>query len=121
MEHINIISKEAITLTVQWPIILMGCLAMAGVFGIFIWAIITKRLDEARTGELFGIIGAIGMVLVLITGFICAIFFQVPTGRYKYEAMVDKDKITVSEYEEFIEEYTPTIKNGIYYWEDKAK
>lgn len=121
MEHINIISKEAITQTLQWPIILVGCLAIAGVLGIMIWAIIAKRMDDTKTGELICIVGTIGIGLLLITGFICAIFFQVPTGRYKYEATIDKDKITVSEYEAFIEEYNPTIKDGIYYWEDKTK
>ena len=34
---------------------------------------------------------------------------------------IDKDKITVSEYEKFIEENNPTIKDGLYYWEDKEE
>jgi hypothetical protein len=49
---------------------------------------------------------------------ITCLFFSEPTGRYKYQATIDKDKITVSQYEEFIEEHNPTIKDGVYYWED---
>ena len=55
---------------------------------------------------------------LIITSIICGIFFQVPTGRYTYEATINKDKITVAQYERFIEEYNPTIKDGIYYWEE---
>ena len=119
MEYINIISKEAITQAPDWPVVLVGCLAIAAMLMALAWAIITKKMDEMETGILFGIIGAIGIGFLFITMVVCAIFFRVPTGRYKYEAAIDKDKITVSEYEEFIEEYNPTIKDGIYYWEDK--
>lgn len=27
----------------------------------------------------------------------------------------------ISDYEEFIKEYNPTVKDGIYYWEDKIE
>jgi ABC-type sugar transport system permease subunit len=118
MEYINIISKEAITQAFAWPVVLVGCLAIAAMIMALVWAIITKRMDEMETGRLFGVIGVIGIGCLIITILVCAIFFQVPTGRYKYEATIDKDKITVSEYEQFIEEYNPTIKNGVYYWED---
>lgn len=118
MEYINIISKEAITQALDWPVVLVGCLAIAAMIMALVWAIITKRMNEIETGRLFGVIGVIGIGCWLITILICSIFFQVPTGRYMYEATIDKDKITVSEYEQFIEEYNPTIKDGVYYWED---
>lgn len=118
MEYINIISKEAITRALAWPVVLVGCLAIAAIVIAMIWAIITKRMDRIETGILFGKIGGIGIGALVITMVICSIFFQVPTGRYKYKATIDKDKITVSEYEEFIEEYNPIITDGIYYWED---
>lgn len=121
MEHINIISQEPITEPLQWPITLVGALAIVAIFAVLIWATATKRMGEDRTGVLLGIVGTVGMSLLLIAMFICSVFFQVPTGRYRYEATIDKDKITVSEYEQFIEEYNPTIKDGIYYWEDKAE
>lgn len=121
MEYINIISKEAITRPLAWPIALVGCLAIAAVVIAMIWAIITKRMDDAETGILFGEIGGIGIGALMITTVICSIFFKIPTGRYKYKATIDKDKITVSEYEEFIEEYNPTIKDGIYCWGELNK
>ena len=43
--------------------------------------------------------------------------FAEPTGNYSYKATVDKNKITVSEYEDFIEQYKPEIRDGIYYFE----
>jgi hypothetical protein len=121
VEHINIISQEPITEPLQWPITLVGALAIVAIFTVLIWATATKRMGEDRTGVLLGLVGTVGMSLLLIAMFICSVFFQVPTGRYRYEATIDKDKITVSEYGQFIEEYSPTIKDGIYYWEDKAE
>ena len=41
----------------------------------------------------------------------------VSSGRFRYEATVDKDYITVSEYEDFMKKYKPEIKGGIYYFE----
>ena len=121
IDTIEIISQEPITEPLQWPITLVGALAIVAIFAILIWATVAKRMGENRTGVLLGLVGTVGMSLLLIAMFICSVFFQFPTGRYRYEATIDKDKITVSEYEAFIEEYNPTIKDGIYYWEDKAE
>ena len=66
----------------------------------------------------------VGLVAIIFELLACAIYvtnFRVPSGRYKYEGTINKDLITVSQYEEFIKDYNPTIKNGIYYWEDKVE
>ena len=47
---------------------------------------------------------------------ISCMFFSEPTGRYNYKATIDKDNITVTEYEQFIKEYHPDIKDDIYYF-----
>jgi hypothetical protein len=116
MEHINIISKEAIMAVPSW----MGLTASAIAIGImsttFIYWSIVKDVNKVIKYEL--ILGVISLALVFSWSIISSIFFKEPTGRYKYEATIDKDKISVSEYEEFIEEYNPTIQGEIYYWEE---
>ena len=116
MEYINIISKEEITQAFQLPITIVGCLAIAAILSAFVYLIIVKNPD--KTMKYMCIAAPVGMGCLIITAIICGIFFQVPTGRYKYEATIDKDKITVAQYEDFLEEYSPTIKDGVYYWED---
>ena len=116
MEYINIISKEAIMETFQPPIIIVGFLAIAAVLSALVYLGTVK--DPNKAIKYTSIVAPIGMSCLIITAIICGIFFRVPTGRYKYEATIDKDKITVAQYEEFIEEHNPTIKDGIYYWEE---
>ena len=82
---------------------------------IIYWAKV-KDFDKAYR---FLVWASVATILFEIIAFcICSAFFREPTGRYKYEATIDKDKITVAQYEEFLEEYKPTIKDGIYYWEE---
>ena len=119
MDYINIISQEEILQPVIWPALVVGGLAITIVIGLMIYAFITNNPDKVIEPML--LIGFSGILVMIFVYAISAIFFQVPTGRYKYEATIDKDKITVAEYEQFIEEYNPTIKDGIYYWEDKAE
>jgi hydrogenase-4 membrane subunit HyfE len=121
MEHISIISKEAITQPVQWPFMLVGVSAIILV-AIFVALAMFKEAKNDREGSYCWtmrmlITGVSGIVTMLFTLIICSIFFRVPTGQYKYEATVDKENITVEEYERFIEEYNPTFKDGVYYWE----
>jgi hypothetical protein len=55
---------------------------------------------------------------MIIAELLSCIFLKVPTGKYRYEATIDKSKITVEEYEDFLEKYNPTVVNGVYIWED---
>ncbi len=116
MEYINIISKEEVSMVPAWILCLICGLGIAATLSTFVYWAIAKDIDKVIKYEL--IVGFSAIAFVLIGYIVSSIFFRVPTGRYKYEATIDKDKITVSQYEEFIEEYNPTIKNGIYYWED---
>ena len=114
MECINIISKEPILTTPQWVFwtILVICLSA---LAIVLFKAATKNFEYL----FFGCCGIV--IFEIISCIICLIFFQIPTGRYKYEGTINKDIITVAQYEEFIEDYEPTIKNGVYHWEDKIK
>ena len=119
MEYINIIAQEEITKAPAWPSHLIGGIVIALLIGLMICSFTTS--DPCKVLERMLVVGGVGLLTFFVIYLITAIFFRVPTGRYKYEATVDKDKITVSEYEKFIEEYNPTIKDGIYYWEDKEE
>ncbi len=112
-EYINIISQEAITEPLAWPAVVVCSLTIVAMLSVMF---ITKG-DYKATTHLIDIVGASGVSLLILTCIICCIFFQVPTGQYKYEATINKDKITISQYEEFIEKYNPTVKDGIYYFE----
>lgn len=119
MDYINIISQKEITQPLLWPVLVVGGLLIAGLIGLLVYLVITNNADKVIMPLCY--LGPGGIFALLVTVMITEIFFQVPTGRYKYEATIDKDKITVAEYEQFIEEYNPTIKDGIYYWEDKVE
>ena len=116
MEYINIISKEEIIAASHLPITVVGCLVIAAVLSSYIYWGIVK--DPNKVIKYLGVVGSIGISCLMIAIIICSTFFQIPTGRYRYEATIDKDKITVAQYEEFIEKYNPTIKDEIYYWEE---
>lgn len=120
MEYINIISKEEITAFPMWQgLVILGICVVGLLVPLIIYWIKVKDLDKVLR---FIVRMSVCVILFeIISLCICSAFFREPTGRYKYEATIDKDKITVSEYEDFIEEYNPTIKDGIYYWEDKAE
>lgn len=116
MEYINIISKEEIFKPYPLPITVVGCLVIAAVLSSYIYWGIVK--DPNKIIKYLSVVGSIGLSCFMIAIIICNTFFQIPTGRYRYEVTIDKDKITVAQYEEFIEKYNPTIKDGIYYWEE---
>ena len=117
MEHVNIISKEAITTGVTWPVYLVGSIVILILIGALIDLFISKNAD--RVVKITSIAGSLGIILILIIGIVSLVFFKVPTGRYRYEATIDKENITIEEYEEFIHSYNHTkYENGIYYFED---
>lgn len=116
MEHINIIAKEEITTCVGFPVYIVGALAIIGIIGTMLYFTKTKDFDKTVKG--LAVFGFGGMVSMVITMLICSIFFTVPTGRYKYTASIDEDKITLAQYNEFLEQYRPQIRDGLYYWED---
>lgn len=116
MEYINIISKEAMTAIPDWQglVIIMVCMLL--ILVPIIYLMLTGDIHKATKILLWTGTGAICFEVVALC--ICSAFFREPTGRYKYEATIDKEKITVNQYEEFIEKYNPIIKDGVYYWEE---
>lgn len=117
MEYINIIAQEEITKVPAWHYYLCVVVVIATIISLIIYLFLP--VDSDKYLDTITKVGFRALMTSIIVAFVSSIFFRVPTGRYKYEATIDKDKITVSEYEKFIEEYNPTIKDGIYYWEEK--
>lgn len=84
-----------------------------------VWVVLSKKKVNVF-GWVIGtelIAGITALILAMIFIFNYSKDFAIPSGRFRYEATVDKDNITVSEYEDFIEKYKPEIKDGIYYFE----
>ncbi len=112
MEYLNIISKEPITDMPAW---FVGVIVGISICGAIIACILAQKYQQHGVRILL-----IGVALTLcfeIGALMIGTFtIQEPTGKYKYSATIDKDKITVTEYEEFIQQYKPTIKDGVYYW-----
>jgi len=127
MDHVNIISKEAITMMAPWIsnvicifgfsmiIFLIGCLAYSSLSH-------NKKLSNEKLLKVILWTGTVGLCTLLILGLIAGIFFRVPSGRYKYTATIDEENMTVAEYNEFMKAYSHSYcKDGIYYFEDWAE
>lgn len=113
-EYINIISKEAITAVPTWIALLGGSISILLVLSTFIyWAIVKEPFKAAKY---LGIVGSIALIIAIAWMCVSCMFFSEPTGRYNYIATIDKDNITVTEYEQFIKEYHPEIKDDVYYF-----
>lgn len=124
MDHVNIISQKAITTMTPEICNVIGCIALLVISFLFGCAIYNSRKvkTEAEQKTLIKVIcfvGGFGIALVLVIGIIGNIFFRVPTGRYKYEATIDEENMTVAEYNEFMKAYNHSYcKDGIYHFED---
>lgn len=119
-EYINILSQEEIKVLPNWfALVLFGILAAIVLIPTVVaWLICDKKkkpLIKVVYTEL--IAGAIAIAFMITSFFLIEPHMLVPSGRFRYEATVDTDHITVSKYEDFIEKYRPKIKDGIYYFE----
>ena len=109
LEYINIIAKEAVMTVPTWIELLGGSVCVLLVLSTFIYWAVIKDANKV-------IMYSIAIILGIAWMCICCMFFSEPTGRYNYKATIDKDNITVSEYEQFIKEYHPDIKDDVYYF-----
>lgn len=120
MDYINIISQEEIKVLPNWFALgLFGILAAIVLIPTVVAYIICDKKKKPFIKVVYTelIAGAIAITFMLMSFFLIEPHMLVPSGRFRYEATVDKDNITVSEYEDFIEKYKPKIKDGIYYFE----
>lgn len=118
MEHINIISKEAITEGLKWPPVVVGIIGILFCLAIFVVLIIKpKDVHDRCIRLMLHSLACLG--LMLVTMLICTIFFPVETGKYKYAGTLD-DEMSIKEYKEFEATYTNIrYEDGFWYWEDK--
>lgn len=116
MEYIDIISKEAVTRHALWPTLIVSIIAIVALLSLLIYGYVTKLKRHDLIIKLILIFGLGGICLQFIATLLSSIFLPVPTGQYQYKATVDKENITVDQYEKFIEEYNPEINDGIYFW-----
>ena len=113
-EYINIISKEAVTSVPTWIAFAGVSISTLLVLSTFIYWAIVKDLNKV-VGYL-GTVASIAIIQCVSWMCISCMFFSEPTGEYNYKATIDKDNITVTEYEQFIKEYHPEIKDDVYYF-----
>lgn len=113
-EHINIISKEAVTAVPTWIALLGGSISILLILSTFIYWAVVK--DPFKVAKYLGIVGVIAIIISIAWMCVSCIFFSEPTGQYNYKATINKDNITVTEYEQFIKEYHPDIKDDVYYF-----
>lgn len=113
-EYINIISKEAVTAVPTWIAFVGGIVPILLVLSTFVyWAVVKNSFKVAKY---LGIVGVIAIIIAIAWMCVSCLFFSEPTGQYRYEVTIDKDSITVTEYEQFIKEYHPDIKDDVYYF-----
>ena len=113
-EYINILSKEAVTTVPTWIAFAGGSISILLVLSTFIYWAVVK--DPHKVSGYLGTVGSIAIIWSIAWMCISCMFFSEPTGRYNYKATIDKDNITVTEYEQFIKEYDPEIKDDVYYF-----
>lgn len=123
MDHVNIISQEAITMMAPWASTSLGIFGFAIIFFLFGCLIYShiekKKLSNEKLLKIVLYTGSIGLCVLFILACVFGIFFRVPSGRYRYEATIDEQNMTVAEYREFKAAYNHhNCKNGIYYFED---
>ena len=126
MDHVNIISKEAITMIAPWATNIIGIFGFSMIIFLIGCLIYSFRSNKKVSNEkLFKIIlytGSIGLCVLFSLGCIFGIFFRVPSGRYRYEATINEEKMTIAEYNEFMKAYNHLqCKKGVYYYEDWAE
>lgn len=123
MDHVNIISKEAITMMAPCATNVIGIFGFSMIFfliGLLIYSFKDhKKLSNEKLSKGILYIGTAGLCVLLILGCIAGLFFRVPSGRYKYEATIDEENMTVAEYNEFMKAYNHNYrKDGVYHFED---
>lgn len=119
-EYINIIAQEEIKVLPNWfALALFGILAAIVIIPTVVAWIICEKKKKPWIKVVYTelIAGAIAIAVMIMSFFLVEPHMLVSSGRFRYEASVSKDCITVSEYEAFIEKYKPKIKDGIYYFE----
>lgn len=117
--YITIISKEDIKYLPDWIASVMIAVAAAIVIipTVISWAIVKKK-NKPWINIIYTelISGAVAIISVIIFAATIQPQLLEPSGKYRYKATINKDKITVSEYEDFIEQYKPEIRDGYYYY-----
>ena len=122
MDHVNIISKEAITMMAPWASNIIGILGFSMIFFLIGCIIYNNHSSKEPNCKIQIWISVVVLSIIVIGGLIGSIFFRVPTGRYKYEATIDEENMTVAEYNEFMKAYNHSYcKDGIYHFEDWAE
>ena len=116
MEHVTIISQEAITRGLWWPPVVVGILAIVILISFYVTSLIKKDFEIVVKGFLVTICF---MPVMMLTMHICNLFFPVETDRYRYEGTLDPD-MTIVEFEEFQQQYSNVrFEDGVWKWEDK--
>ena len=112
MEYITIVSKEAIMSPPEWCFLTILGICIA----IMIPGVVISIKHKFATLNPVMLFGAIAIVVELILMFLAVQFCSVSTGSYEYGATINKDIITVTEYENFLKTYNPELRDGVYYW-----
>lgn len=118
MEHISIITKEAITRGLMWPPLIPGVISVLFTLSVLVVLFVKPKDMYDRCIRLL-VHGVVCMLLMLVTMGICTAFFPEETGRYKYTATLDPE-MTIVEFEEFQNSYNNIrCEDGVWHFEDK--
>lgn len=99
MQGVEILNKTEITTKPIWAWILLGLCVVAGVIAYWVYDNTISNLKEFISGMLVIIFVVIGVVVLV---------YSEPTGRYTYEAIIDKN-VSINE---VYEHYKVIEQNG---------
>lgn len=114
MDYINVISQTPVTYVPTWIALIGGSVSILLVLSTFVYWAIVK--NPQKVYKYLMIVGIIALIISFVWACITSKFYREPTGEYTYEVTLDKNNLTVAEYEEFIKRYHPTIAGDIYYF-----
>ena len=116
MEHVTIVSVEQCTAGATAPILIVGGIITVTLLSSLVALFFVKDLDKLAKFVVY--YGTISLCVLFVTAIICS-FFRHPVDRYKYVVTIDKDNMSIIQYEEFMDKYHPVEKDGKYYFEGK--
>lgn len=120
-DSIIILEKTSINVLPDYILlIILGFVVLLTlILTLIVWIVLSKKKVNVFCWVIGTelIAGFTALILAMIFIFNYSKDFAIPSGNFRYKATVDKNNISVSEYENFIEKYKPEIKDGIYYFE----
>ena len=104
---LEIVSKEALTKPILWPMLTVACITIAGLIVLMCILGLKKNINMRKIISALGWIGGGGIGLMLIAALVTGIFFRVPSNTFRYEIKINPEVMTLQQLEDFKHSFRP--------------